>query len=63
MIGERGASDEFEDKTDKQGKYDCIIETKLGLQAKSQCVPPSAPLGPLYRWPGPRVLVGNDTNS
>jgi hypothetical protein len=35
MIGERGASDEFKDKTDKQGEYDCIIETKLGLQAKS----------------------------
>jgi hypothetical protein len=38
-IGGRGVSDEFEGKTDKQGEYDCIIETKLGLQARSQCVP------------------------
>jgi hypothetical protein len=42
-------------KTDKQGKSNYILETKLGLQAKSQCVPPLAPPGPLYRWPGLRV--------
>jgi hypothetical protein len=41
-IGGRGTSDEFEGKTNKQGEYDCIIETKLGLQARSQRVPPPA---------------------
>jgi hypothetical protein len=48
-IGGRGASDELKDKTSKQGELDCIIETKLGLQARSQRVPPPAPPGPLYR--------------
>jgi hypothetical protein len=55
--------DKLKGKTDKQGKYDCIIKTKLGLQGRSQCVPPPAPPGPLYRWPGPRVMVGYDINS
>jgi hypothetical protein len=32
-IGGRCASDELEGKTDKQGKYDCFIKMKLGLQA------------------------------
>jgi hypothetical protein len=50
-------------KIDKQGESNCIIETNLGLQAKSQCVPPPAPLVPLYRWLGLRVLVGYDTIS
>jgi hypothetical protein len=61
--GGRGASDEFEHKADKPSEYDCIIETKLGLQARSQRVPPLAPLGPFYRWPSPGVLVGYDTIS
>jgi hypothetical protein len=47
----------------QQGESDCIIETKLGLQAKSQRVPLSAPLGLLYRWSGLRGLVGYDTTS
>jgi hypothetical protein len=50
-------------KTDKQGESDYILEAKLGLQAKSQRVPPLAPAGPLYKWPGLRVLIGYDTNS
>jgi hypothetical protein len=62
-IGGRGVSDEFKGKADKQGEYDCIIKTKLWLQARSQCVPPPAPPSPLHRWPGPRVLVGYDTKS
>jgi hypothetical protein len=61
--GERGASDELKGKASaNQGKYDYIIKIKLGLHARSQCVPPPAPPGPLYRWPGPIVLVGYDTN-
>jgi hypothetical protein len=49
MIGGRGASDELEGKISKQGELDCIIEAKLGLQARSQRVPPWTPPGPLYR--------------
>jgi hypothetical protein len=47
----------------KQGESNCILDTKLELQAKSQCDLRPAPPGPLYRWPGLRVLVGCDTNS
>jgi hypothetical protein len=50
-------------KTYKKGKSDYIIETKQGLQAKFEHVPPPAPLVPLYWWPGLKVLVGYDTNS
>jgi hypothetical protein len=56
-------SDEFEGKADKQGEYNCITETNLGLQARYQCAPPLAPPGPLYRLLGPRVLVEYVTNS
>jgi hypothetical protein len=49
-------------KVDKQGESDCIIETKLGLQAKSQRLTLLAPPGPLYRWLDLGVLVGYDTN-
>jgi hypothetical protein len=51
-------------KIDKQGKSDYIIETKLGLQAKSRRLHPPAPHGSLYI--GGQVLrvpVGCDTNS
>jgi hypothetical protein len=51
--GSRERQMNSEVKVDKQGQSDCIIETKLGLQAKSQRLPPPAPCGPLYRWPGP----------
>jgi hypothetical protein len=37
-IGGRGRQINSKVKIDKKGEYDCIIETKLGLQAKSQDV-------------------------
>jgi hypothetical protein len=56
-------SDELEGKnSDKQGETCSIIETKLGLQAKSWCVLRRPLLAPLYRWLGLEVLVGFDTN-
>jgi hypothetical protein len=40
-----------------------FIKTKLVLQAQSWCVPGRPLLAPLYRWPGPEVLVRSYTNS
>jgi hypothetical protein len=48
-IGGSGVSDELKGKTYKQGEYDCIIKTKLGLQARSQRGSLPAHPGPLYR--------------
>jgi hypothetical protein len=46
--GEEGRRMNSKVKTSKQGESDCILETKLRLQAKSQRVLPPAAPSPLY---------------
>jgi hypothetical protein len=60
--GER-APDELEGKRFKRTRRNSmIIETKHGIQARSQCVPGRPLLAPIYRWPGLEEPVGFDTN-
>jgi hypothetical protein len=60
--GER-APDELEGKRFKRTRRNSmIIETKRGIQARSQCVPGWPLMAPIYRWPGLEEPVGFDTN-
>jgi hypothetical protein len=63
-IERRGRRINSKVKTNKQGEYDYIDEMKLRVYKLDLNVSsPSAPPGPLYRWPGLRVPVKCDTNS
>jgi hypothetical protein len=59
----RGVSDKFEGKQANKTNMIVLIRQNLWFTSLISGSPLSAPHGPLYGWPGPRVLIGYDTNS